>query len=141
MERKCVKSVILRHVLIYFLSTNQVHITLNEESSKQLHRGIAQLMYLATHVRPDVQCAIIFLSSRVQQLTQQDLSKFVDILGGDSNNQLRLYVYAGASFGVHEDGISHGGTFISYARGPILSKSNKLKEVSKSSSESELVQL
>ncbi len=63
------------------------------------------------------------------------------MLGGDSKNQLRLYAYADASFGVHEDGRSHGGTFISYGRGPILSRSNKLKEVSKSSSESELMQL
>lgn len=127
---------------------------LNEDLAKKLHRGIAQLLYLSTHVRPDVLCATIFLTSRVQRLTQQDLSKFMDILsylnytislgimlGGDSNNQLRIYAYADASFGVHEDGRSHGGTFISYGRGPIISRSNKLKEVSKSSSESELMQL
>ena len=127
---------------------------LSEDSSKQLHRAIAQLLYLATHVRPDVLCATIFLTSRVQKLTQQDLSKFMDILfylnytialgimlGGNSNNHIGLYAYADASFGVHYDGKSHGGTFISYGRGPILTRSNKLKEVSKSSSESELMQL
>ena len=127
---------------------------LNEASSKQLHRGIAQLLYLSTHVRPDVLCATIFLTSRVQNLTQQDFSKFMDILsylnyttslgimlGGDSKNQLRLYAFADASFGVHYDGRSQGGTYISYGRGPILTRSNKLKEVPKSSSESELMQL
>ena len=128
--------------------------SLSEENSKQLHRGIAQLLYLGTHVRPDILCATIFLTSRVKELTQQDLSKFLNILyylnytislgimlGGNSNNCIGLYAYADASFGVHCDGKSHGGTFISYGRGPILSRSNKLRDVSKSSSESELVQL
>jgi hypothetical protein len=113
-----------------------------------LHRGIAQLLYLATHIKPDVLFATILLTSRVQKLTQQDLSKFMDILSylnyttsmdimliGDSNNKLRIFVYADASFGVHGDSKSQGGNFISYGRGPILSKSNKLKKVSKSSSE------
>jgi len=135
-------------------SVDESSIALDEESSKQLHRGIAQLLYLATHIRPDVLCPTIFLTSRVQKLTQQDLSKFMDILcylnyttslgimlGGDSKNLLRLYAYADASFGVHVDGSSHGGTFITYGRGPILTRSNKLKLVSKSSSESELMQL
>jgi hypothetical protein len=63
------------------------------------------------------------------------------MLGGISNSRIGLYAYADASFGVHYDGKSHGGTFISYGRGPILSRSNKLRDVSKSSSESELVQL
>ena len=135
-------------------SINESSEALNEENSKQLHRGIAQLLYLGTHVRPDILCATIFLTSRVQELTKQDLSKFLDILyylnytislgimlGGNSNNHIGLYAYADASFGVHYDGKSHGGTFISYGRGPILTRSNKLKEVSKSSSESELMQL
>ena len=127
---------------------------LDSEISKKLHRGIAQLLYLSTHVRPDVLCATIFLTSRVQKLTQQDLSKFMDILsylngtislgimlGGDKSNRIGLFAYADASFGIHMDGKSHGGTFISYGRGPNLARSNKLKDVSISSSESELMQL
>ena len=135
-------------------SVDESSTELPEERAKELHRGIAQLLYLSTHVRPDVLCATIFLTSRVNKLTQQDLRKFMDILsylkytvslgimlGGDKDNRIRLLAYADASFGVHNDGRSHGGTFISYGRGPILTRSNKLKEVSKSSSESELVQL
>jgi hypothetical protein len=63
------------------------------------------------------------------------------MLGADKNNLLRLYAFADASYGVHLNGRSHGGTFITYGRGPILVRSNVLKEVSISSSESELMQL
>jgi len=127
----------------------------DEELSKKLHRGIAQLLYLATHVRPDILCATIFLTSRVQHLTVQDLNKFMDILkylngtvllgimlGGDKDNRIRLLAYADASFGVHDStGRSHGGTVISYGRGPNFVRSNFLKEVCISSSEAELMQL
>ena len=129
--------------------------TVNEEMSKQLHGGIAKLLYLATHVRPDILCATIFLTSRVQHLTVQDLNKFLDILkylkgtvtlgimlGGDSNNRIRLLAYADASYGVHNTtGRSHGGTVISYGRGPNFVRSNFLKEICLSSSEAELMQL
>jgi hypothetical protein len=130
-------------------------VTVDEEMSKQLHGGIAKLLYLATHVRPDILCATIFLTSRVQHLTVQDLNKFLDILkylkstvslgimlGGDKDNRIRLLAYADASFGVHDStGRSHGGTFISYGRGPNFVRSNFLKEVCISSSEAELMQL
>jgi len=127
---------------------------LNEEMSRKLHRGIAQLLYLGTHVRPDILCAVIFLTSRIQKLTEEDLEKFLDILyylngsialgimlGGDAKNHIGLYAYADASYGVHTNGRSHGGTYITYGRGPTLVRSNVLKDVAISSSESELMQL
>ena len=128
---------------------------LDDISSQKLHRGIAQLLYLGTHVRPDILCSIIFLTSRVQKLTVEDLEKFKDILyylngsielgimlGGDKDNRIRLLAYADASYGVHNTtGRSHGGTVISYGRGPNFVRSNILKEVCLSSSEAELMQL
>jgi hypothetical protein len=51
-----------------------------DTSSQKLHRGIAQLFYLGTHVRPNILCAVIFLTSRVQKLTVEDLDKFMNIL-------------------------------------------------------------
>lgn len=127
---------------------------LNEEMSRRLHRGIAQLLYLSTHVRPDILCAVIFLTSRIQKLSEEDLEKFLDILyylngsislgimlGGDAKNRIRLYAFADASYGVHTNCRSHGGTYITYGRGPTLVRSNVLKDISISSSESELMQL
>ena len=127
---------------------------LSVDQSKLLHRGIAQLLYLATHVRPDILCPTIFLTTRVQCLTVNDMSKFIHvleylhgssdlgiILGGDVDGKINLKCYADASFGVHVDGKSHSGIFITYGRGPIIVKSSKQKVVSKSSCESELITL
>ena len=139
----------------HLFEINEESPRLDDTSSQKLHRGIAQLLYLGTHVRPDILCSIIFLTSRVQNLTDEDLSKFMDILyylngsvelgimlGGDVNNRIRLFAFADASYGVYvQNGRSHGGTFVSYGRGPILARSNILKEVAISSSESELMQL
>ena len=63
------------------------------------------------------------------------------ILGGDVNGKINLKCYADASFGVHVDGKSHSGIFITYGRGPIIVKSSKQKVVSKSSCEAELITL
>jgi len=133
---------------------NEESRVLNELESQRLHRGIAQLLYLGTHVRPDILCPVIFLTSRVQNLTEEDQNKFMDILyylngtislgvmlGANKENRIRLYAFADAAYGVHVNGRSHGGTFISYGRGPILVRSNVLKDVAISSSESELMQL
>lgn len=128
--------------------------SLSAEEQKKLHRGIAQLLYLASHVRPEVLCPTIFLTSRVKNLTVDDKNKFLDVLyylngtreygiflGASADGVIRLYAYADASFGIWHDAKGHGGTFISYGRGPILVRSNKLKEVDLSTSESELKQL
>jgi hypothetical protein len=127
---------------------------LDEERSKALHRGICQALYLATHVRPDILCSIIFLTSRVHALNESDWQKFIRvleylngtshlgiILGADESGKVKLHCYADASFGVHVDGKSHGGVYVSYGRGPIMVASHKHKIVSKSSSEAELVTL
>jgi hypothetical protein len=63
------------------------------------------------------------------------------MLGGDAKNRIRLYAFADASYGVHTNCRSHGGTYITYGRGPTLVRSNVLKDISISSSESELMQL
>jgi hypothetical protein len=127
---------------------------LDEEKCKLLHRGICQALYLATHVRPDILCPIIFLTSRVHGLSESDWQKYIHvleylnntshlgiILGADESGNVKLHCYADASFGVHVDGKSHGGVYVSYGRGPIMVSSNKHKIVSKSSSEAELVTL
>jgi hypothetical protein len=134
---------------------NEESLPLDDTTSQKLHRGIAQLLYLGTHVRPDILCAVIFMTSRVQNLTDEDLKKFMDILyylngsielgimlGGNKENRIGLYAFADAAYGVYSfNGRSHGGTFITYGRGPTLVRSNVLKDVAISSSESELMQL
>ena len=112
------------------------------------------IRYLATHVRPDILVAVSFLTTRVLSPTEQDTKKLIRllrylnhtrdmglILGGDAEGNFHLSAYVDASFGVHADGKSHTGMFITLGRGIILAKSVKQKIVSKSSCEAELIGL
>jgi len=127
---------------------------LSAELKERFHRGTAQCLYLATHVRPDILCAVSFLTTRVQAPTEDDSTKLFRllrylngtrelgmVLGADDDGNYHLSAYVDASFGVHVDGKSHTGMFITLGRGPILAKSIKQKIVTKSSCEAELVAL
>jgi hypothetical protein len=50
-------------------------------------------------------------------------------------------IYADASHGIHADGKGHGGIIITLGSAPVYSKSYKLKIITRSSSEAELVVL
>ena len=54
------------------------------------------------------------------------------ILGGDSDDVLRIHVYADASYGVYMDGKSHTSNVITLGRGPIFTKSMMQKAVMRS---------
>jgi hypothetical protein len=125
-----------------------------EDIKERFHRGTAQCLYLATHVRPDILVAVSFLTTRVQAPTEQDTKKLIRllrylnqtqelglVLGGDAEGNFHLSAYVDASFGVHADGKSHTGMFITIGRGIILAKSVKQKIVAKSSCEAELIGL
>ena len=118
------------------------------------HRGVAQSLYLATRVRPDILASVIFLTTRVGVASVEDQSKLKRLvrylmgtsalglnLGGNDNGEVQLVVYPDASFGVHANGRSHSGICITLGRGAILSKSASQHIVTKSTCESELVTL
>ena len=126
---------------------------LDKEESKKLHRGIAQLLYFTSKVRPDALLPVIYLTSRVRSLSERDLSIFMDVLyylngtvklglvlGAGKDGKVQLYAYADSSFAVYPDAKGQGGTVISYGRGSILSRSCKLP-VAASTAETELYQL
>ena len=127
---------------------------LPESERENFHRVVAQLLYAAVRVRPDILLPIIFLSSRVQKATAEDAHKLKRVLrylhgtldmgiflGAGEDGTLRILSYADASYGVHPDAKSHSGMFISLGRGPVMTKSVKTKIVCKSSTEAELVTL
>ena len=58
-----------------------------------------------------------------------------------SDKDITVLVYADASYGVHVDGKSHTGVYITLGRGGVFFRSSKQKIVAKSSTESELVGL
>jgi len=115
---------------------------------------VAQALYLATRVRPDILVATIFLTTRVGVATVEDLLKLKRLvryligtsslglnLGGNDNGEVQLIVYPDASYGVHANGKSHSGICITLGRGVVLAKSSSQKIVTKSSCEAELVTL
>jgi hypothetical protein len=128
---------------------------LDQSQQKKLHRTVAQLLFLSTRVRPDILLAVIFLTSRVREPTEQDRNKLIRILcylngtkdiglvvGGDRNGDIKLYGYADAAYAAHPSNMrSHSGLLLSVGRGLILAKSTAQKIVTKSSAESELVAL
>ena len=121
--------------------------------SKKLHRGIAQLLYFVSKVRPDALLPVIYLTSKVRALTENHLSIFLDVLyylngtvnlglvlGASADGKIRLLAYADSSFAIYPDAKGQGGMFISYGCGSILSRSMKLP-VAASTAETELYQL
>jgi len=129
-------------------------VKLTEVQRKHFHRGVAQALYLGTRVRPDILVTVIFLTTRVGVATHEDLEKLKRLvrylkgtsslglnLGGNENGEVQVIVYPDASYGVHANGRSHSGIYITLGRGAILAKSSSQHLVTKSSCEAELVTL
>ena len=126
---------------------------LDKSAAERFHRAVAQLLYLATRVRPDILLPITFLCSRVSEPTHDDLEKLhrvmkylngtshLGIVLGKYGQDMALTVYADASYAVHKDCKSHGGIVVYLHRGPVYVKCAKHKMVSKSSTEAELITL
>ena len=127
---------------------------LGNKERERFHRTVAQCLYAVSRTRPDASLAVIFLTTRVLDPTEQDTKKLERLLryfndtetiglflGMNENNEHRLICYADASHGVHFNGKSHTGIVITHGRGAIVAKSAKQKIVCRSSTESELVAL
>jgi hypothetical protein len=118
---------------------------------------LMSLMYLATNTRPDILLAVSVLATRAEIATQQDLDSVVRVakyINGTRDRglilhpkkDLQLEVYADASHAIHDNTahgkrMSHGGYVIFLGGAHILSKSNKMKMVTDSSTSSELNEL
>lgn len=124
---------------------------LDPEKALEFHSIVAKLLYLAKRTRPDILTSIAFLSTRVQAPTEDDykkLGRVLKYLNGTRGKGIALgasdvvpQAYIDASYGVHGDGKSHSGLFITLGKGPIFVQSSKQKLVSKSSTEAELIAL
>ena len=123
---------------------------LSKENAEKFHSRTAKLLYLAKRVRPDILCAVNFLTTRVQCCTKEDwlkLERVLKYINGtrelgiviELDSDLMILIYIDAAYGVHSDGKSHSGLFVSMGKGPIVTRSIKQKLVTKSSTEAELV--
>ena len=125
---------------------------LEEKQRESFHSTVAQLLFAAIRVRPDILLPVIFLTSRVTKATEEDAKKLRRILrylkgtselgiilGPDADGELRIHMFADASYGVHEDCKSHSGIDLTLGRGPIRCRSIKQKIVARSSTEAEII--
>jgi len=123
---------------------------LPEEQAMAFHRTTAQLLFLSTRARQDIQPATAFLTTRVRLPDKDDWGKVKRvlsylkgtlhmrlILSADSLTLSRWWV--DAAYTVHDDCRGQTGVEMSFGQGMALSYSWKHKINTKSSTEAELV--
>jgi hypothetical protein len=132
------------------LEIDETSPALDEEKRKRFHSAVAKLLYLSVRTRPDLQVTVSFLSTRVQQPSQQDeekMEKALKYLNStkhlnltlEPGEELKITTSIDASHGIHVDGKGHTGGTYSLGKGAIHARSTKQRIVSKSSAESELI--
>jgi hypothetical protein len=125
---------------------------LPEHDREIFHSTTAQILYLATRVRPDLLLVISFLATRVRCADKDDWHKLVRVIKYISETrelslilkpgELELFTsYIDASYGTHPDGKSHAGLVQTLGNAFIHARSIKQRIVTKSSAEAELVGL
>ena len=123
---------------------------LSEPKAENFHSVTAALLFISRRCRLDIQTAVGFLTTRVSCPTEDDWEKLrrvlqylrgtIDLfltLGGDDITKMKSWV--DVSYGVHDDCRSHTGGAISFGWGVLLTKCQKQKLNTKSSTEGEIV--
>ena len=123
---------------------------LGADDKKVFHSMVAKLLYVAKRTRPDVLTPVSFLTTRVQDPTEDDLKKLNHVLRYlkstcdlqlilECNDITQVTCYVDAAHYVHSDGKGHSGVILTMGKGAIYNSSRKQKLVSKSSTEAELI--
>ena len=125
---------------------------LDEKRGEVFHSVTGKCLYFCKRIRPDVDPTVAFLTTRVSMCTEQDWKKLLKLIGflkgtiddvrivGASSLQ-DLYTWIDAAYGVHNNMRSQTGGAMSFGYGIVHGKSSKQKLNTKSSTESELVEV
>ena len=126
---------------------------LSEARADSFHSVTAALLFISRRCRLDIHTAVGFLTTRVSYPTEDDWAKLrrvlqylrgtIDLvltLGGD-DMITKMKSWVDVSYGVHDDCKSHTGGAISFGWGVLLTKCQKQKLNTKSSTEGEIVGL
>jgi hypothetical protein len=125
---------------------------LDDEEKKYFHLTVAKLLFMAKRARPDLLTVVSFLCTRVQEATQQDMSKLKRMLGYVKATQDNALVFraqttqnirasADVAFALHSDSKSHTGVMLYVGETFVYISSKKQKCMSKSLTEVELTGL
>ncbi len=123
---------------------------LDKKRGTAFHHTIAQLLFMATQARRDIQTAVAFLTTRAKAPDEDDWGKLKRVLkyvNGMKHSKLMLSIedlgllkwYVDGSHNVHWDCKGHGGAMFTMGRGSTSSYSRKIKLNTMSSSETELL--
>ena len=122
--------------------------------AKWFHSFVAKILYAAKRILPECLTTVAFLATRVHHCAQDDLKKLIRLLRyiiatagrgvilrpGVVGLEVRAWI--DAAYGVHSDGKSHTGSAITVGEASTVhAKSGKQHNVTKSSTEAELVGL
>jgi hypothetical protein len=120
-----------------------------EDQAFAFHHTVAQLLFMATRARQDIQATVAFLTTRVNSPDEDDwgkLKRVLKYLNGTKYLKLRLSVdnlgmlkwYVGGSHNVHWDCKGHGGAVFKMGKGATMSYSRKIKLNTRSSTKTKL---
>ena len=123
---------------------------LEEERAVAFHHTTAQLLFMATRARRDIQMAVAFLTTRVKSPDEDDwvkLKRILRYLNGTKYLKLSISVidlgilkwYVDRAHNVHWDCKGHAGAMFTMGEGALSSYSRKVKVNTRSSTETELV--
>ena len=116
---------------------------------EMFHTMVAKLLYYALRVKPEIQTAVSYLTTRVREPNQSDSTKLLRVMGyvkrtrgvgmtlrTDGATQLRMYV--DVAFACHDDAKSHTGVAVMLGRACVYARSIKQKLVTMNSTEAEI---
>ena len=123
---------------------------LDEKRADNFHSVTASLLFISQRSRLDIQVAVGFLTTRVSCPDVDDwrkLRRVLQYLRGTmdliltigADNITKMETWVDASYGVHHDFKSHTGGCISFGWGVLLTKCQKQKLNTRSSTEGEVV--
>lgn len=125
---------------------------LNEYNTTLFHHFTEKILVLSKRDRPDIQSAVSFINTRVKGPDIDEWKKFqrairylnatVDlVLTIASDESGSIYWWVGSTFAFHHNMRSHTGVVLSMGRGALWATSTKQKLNTRSSTESELVEI
>jgi hypothetical protein len=121
----------------YLFTVNTINPTaLSKSDAEHFHHVVAQQLFLCKRARRDIQTAVSFLCTRVQQPDYDDYKKLARILKYlwgtkhlpltlEASNTKLMEWWIDASYGVHHDMKSHTGGVFSLGKGAIYAASTR----------------
>jgi len=127
-------------------------VLLDKKRAQEFHTVTAQLLFLSSRARRDIQLTVAFLTTRVKQPDMDDwgkLRRVLKYLKGTRHMKLTISIndlstvrwWVDASDRTHEDCKGHTSVMMTLGKGALVSGSRKHKINTKSSTEAELVAL